>query len=631
MTKRISCLIVLLLITSVLVFAQEENSGTESEKEKIMPLNAGISLSGNLNLYTHDMALGQSIFTENALAYGLEGGAVINIPITRSLFISANAGYHGMLGTSSADDGTELNSLVHYLEIAPAIRYYGLIPSAERFYLTGIAEVSIPLTSTINLAGGGDMELPDAQIRPAIGIGAGYSFKLSEMTYLSPELSFRFPFMEMSGDAGYQSWTVPQIRLGVDLTFSLEKPAPPPAEPEFVPELKTGFKAVNFYENDGTRRSIEKIKVEEIRYSELFPMLPYVFCEKDQSEPSPKYQHSAAKNAAGEFKTEDLKASAVDINKSTLDIIGVRMQKNKNARLTIKGTKDPKTEKDNPNIDKERAERAKSYLVMNYDIPADKITAMGVGEPEKPSSVRVPDGQAENRRIEFYSSNPDLLKPIMVEKDKTRIAEPGYVEFVPFAMSNEEVAEWRFEILQGGKILRKFTGSGTPDSLLWNIFPDELAASEIPVDYRFTAKSESGLESLSDGVIPVEYTEYSRRSTQSRADSTISKFSLVVFDFDSPEISPADQKILLDNVLPAISHKSTVKIYGYSDRIGQEAYNQKLALERAENARKILQDKAPNARYEVYGVGENIEIFDNNSPIGRQLSRTVQIYVVTAD
>lgn len=621
----------MILISGVSVFAQEEES--KKSEDKIMPLNAGVTLNGNLNMFTMDMQPDVFSFSENAMGFGAAGGAIFNIPVTRNLFISPVLGYHGLFGTLTEDDNSdiELKTTLHYLEIAPAVRYYGLIPSAERFYLTAGAEVSIPLSGTVSITGEEDAEFPEAAIRPAAMLGAGYSFKLSEMTYLTPEVSFRFPFMEMSDAADYQSWTVPQIRVGASLTFSLEKPEEPLPPPPPAPELKTGFKSINFYKNDGTEHPLEKIKVEEIRYSELFPMLPYVFCEKDKSEPSAKFQHYAAKNAAGEFKEEDLKANAVDINKSTLDIIGLRMQKNKNARLTIKGTKDPVTEKDNKTIDKERAERAKSYLVLNYDIPADRISAVGVGAPERPSSTRVEDGQDENRRIEFYSSNPGVMAPITVEKEKTRIAEPSYVEFVPFAYSNEEITEWRFEILQGGKILRKHSGSGTPDSVLWNIFPNELAASEMPVDYRFSAKTVSGLERLSDGTIPVEYFEFKRRATQSRADSTISKFSLIVFDFDSPEISAVDTKILLDNVIPAISHKSTVKIYGYSDRIGQQDYNQKLALERAENARKILQDKAPNARYEVYGVGENIEIFDNNSPIGRQLSRTVQIYVITAD
>ena len=109
----------------------------------------------------------------------------------------------------------------------------------------------------------------------------------------------------------------------------------------------------------------------------------------------------------------------------------------------------------------------------------------------------------------------------------------------------------------------------------------------------------------------------------------ISKFSLIVFDFDSPEISDEDKDILEKHVLQAIKYNSKIQIYGYTDRIGDTDYNQKLALKRAEKVKEFLQPKAKSAKIEVFGIGENIELFDNDVTIGRQLSRTVQVYVIT--
>ncbi len=630
MFKKQFYFLTLILLSSIGLMAQDK-------EEKIMPFNAGISASGNLNMMTHDMTVDTYSINENALGFGTSAGVIFNIPATRNLFVSAYAGYHGFFGNSDVAGNdpnvSSMKSMMHYIEISPSVRYYGLWKKYDRFYLTGGLEASIPLATEYDfqVEDVEAAEIPNAMVRPAVTLGAGYSFKVSERSYITPEVTIRFPFTEVSDNKEFQSWTIPQVRVGAAWTFSLEKPVPPVEPDAPAPELKTGFKSVNFYKNDGSDHPLEKIKVEEIQYKELFPMVPYIFCNENTVSPGTNQQSLAAKNPAGDFQVTSLKANAMEINKSILDIIGTRMKEITNARLTIKGTKDIKTEGKESDVDQKRADWAKTYLVSNYGISENRINAKGVGAPEKPSSPRVEDGQAENRRIEIYSDNPGILAPIEIEKAKTRLAEPAYVEFVPFAHSNEEVEKWEFEILQGGKILRKHSGSGTPDSILWNIFPNELAASEIPVDYRFSAKSESGLESYADGSIPVEYFAYNRRATQQKADSTISKFSLIVFDFDSPEISEVDKQILLKNVIPAISHKSTVKIYGYSDRIGEEKYNQRLALNRAENVRKILQAKARNARYEVYGVGENIEVFDNNSPIGRQLSRTVQIYVITAD
>jgi outer membrane protein OmpA-like peptidoglycan-associated protein len=82
-------------------------------------------------------------------------------------------------------------------------------------------------------------------------------------------------------------------------------------------------------------------------------------------------------------------------------------------------------------------------------------------------------------------------------------------------------------------------------------------------------------------------------------------------------------------VLPNIRSVSKVNIIGYSDRIGNDEYNLKLSRERAEAVRTFLQTRAKEATYSVNGVGEATEVFPNSIPLGRQLSRTVQVIVET--
>jgi len=604
---------------------------TASENNQI-PMNFGIYVAPGLNLPTQSIMLlninGVPYSSvEGKLFWGIAGGLTGNFPVGKDIVINANIGYNGIYGKAQSGD-TEIESMIHYFEVNPMARFYNLFSDVYNFYLTGGFEFSIPLSSSLK-AGGDAQSIDQHAFRPALAAGVGYTFPLNESTFFSTDLTFRFPFTDVSNNTEYQNWTVPQVRLNLALTFGFEKEVPIDTVVKFVPELKTGFKSVTFYNNDGSVAPLEKIKVEEIQYQELFPLVPSIFCDKNQDKPDVKNQIMSGSVAAGEFKIEDLNPDALAINKSTLDIIGLRMEKNANATLKIIGTKDVKSETLDPQISLKRAEWAKNYLSLNYDIEENRIEATGSGLPANPSSQRVEDGQAENRRIEFYSESKDILEPIIIEKERVRMAEPAYVEFVPFVYSNEKITEWNLEIMQGGKILRRFNGEGTPDSVLWNIYPNELAASDLSVDYVLNAKSESGLESMSEGTVAVDYLSLARKASRQKADSTISKFSLIVFNFDSPNISDVDKEILIKNVIPSITHKSIVKIFGYSDRIGEEKYNQKLALERAENARKILQASAPNAKYEVYGVGESIAIYDNNHPIGRQLSRTVQIYVIT--
>jgi Outer membrane protein and related peptidoglycan-associated (lipo)proteins len=103
----------------------------------------------------------------------------------------------------------------------------------------------------------------------------------------------------------------------------------------------------------------------------------------------------------------------------------------------------------------------------------------------------------------------------------------------------------------------------------------------------------------------------------------------VLFDFDSDALTPENERVLQTLVLPAVTANSTVRIAGYTDRIGETNYNRELSLRRARRVRDWLAARVPTARYEIAGYGESVLLFDNNSPIGRQLCRTVQITIET--
>ena len=166
-------------------------------------------------------------------------------------------------------------------------------------------------------------------------------------------------------------------------------------------------------------------------------------------------------------------------------------------------------------------------------------------------------------------------------------------------------------------------------ALSWIIFPNELSDSQAPVEYFYSAENVKGKSDQISGSIPVDYISQKRKKQEDLPDKTISKFSLVLFDFDKAEVSAEDCKILDEHVIPAIKFNSTVEIYGYTDRIGNEEYNRKLAQKRAKAVEDYLKAKIKPASFKTFAIGENNLIFNNDSPIGRQLSRTVQIRIVT--
>jgi len=131
------------------------------------------------------------------------------------------------------------------------------------------------------------------------------------------------------------------------------------------------------------------------------------------------------------------------------------------------------------------------------------------------------------------------------------------------------------------------------------------------------------------GYITMDYSSISQKRAIDQPDYSINKYSLVLFDFDSPVLTDVNRRVIDKFIVPFIGLGSTIDIYGYSDRIGNATYNKQLSLQRATSVRDYIRTKNRNVPINIYGLGDESEIFDNDLPMGRQLSRTVQILVIT--
>lgn len=631
MRKLTTLFLLVIFVASATIYAQDE----QETKEEIFKIPMSLGLYGGLNVNMHNPSFPENstnyFFNVNKTSFGGHIGLIGLFPINDIFVMSGRIGYNLMSVTlTSSNDLATYNFGLGYVEISPIMHFYNLLP-VKPLYLLGGFEFGIPVANNYTLS---QQDVPDnsgtipgTNFRATLAIGAGYSFKISNKFYVSPELSYRFPFTRVSSDAMFSTWHASQLRLGVNVAFSLE--SEPEAEPLPPAGIDLGFKEIRYYNPDGTTAPVQSIKVEDVQYSELYPFIPYIFLDKNTIEPSENSQLLIGRKETGEFSIQKLEPDAMKINISTLDIIGKRMEENPNTDLTIVGTNDGVDEKNSKDLSLMRAVWAKDYLVENYDIDPKKITVKGEGLPQKPSSLKDPDGIAENRRIEFYSNTPDLFKPILIQNENQRLADPALIEFIPFAHSEDSVITWSFELTQADRMLRHNKGMGTPPPMQWAIRPNELTNKQVPIDYKLTATNLTGVEKSITGSIPVEYFSSTRKKTEDLPDRTVSKYSLILFDFDKAEISKDDKKIIDEYIIPSIKYNSTVKIYGYTDRIGDDTYNQKLARRRAETVRDYIKSKKKDVKIDIYGVGESVPIFDNNSPVGRQLSRTVQIHVIT--
>ena len=102
------------------------------------------------------------------------------------------------------------------------------------------------------------------------------------------------------------------------------------------------------------------------------------------------------------------------------------------------------------------------------------------------------------------------------------------------------------------------------------------------------------------------------------------------FDFDKAVLQPAG-KASLDDLTSKLQgmNLEVIIAVGHTDSIGTDAYNEKLAIRRAEAVKTYLRGKGIDAnRIYTEGKGEKQPVADNKTSAGRAKNRRVEIEVV---
>ena len=106
----------------------------------------------------------------------------------------------------------------------------------------------------------------------------------------------------------------------------------------------------------------------------------------------------------------------------------------------------------------------------------------------------------------------------------------------------------------------------------------------------------------------------------------------VNFDFNKATLTPK-AKANLDKLIPVFKEypDTDIKIYGYTDSKGADAYNLSLSEQRANAVRGYLVAKGlKSSRFNIMGMGEADPIATNDSDAGRAENRRVE-FAITAN
>lgn len=521
-----------------------------------------------------------------------------------------------------------------------------------------------------------DGDIPHAQSMMFSGVaGVSYDFNFGR-NILSPEVRYTFPFTTIT-DGDWKTSTLhvgaafkiplrPALKLNIlqdtvyrrdtsvvavrgiteeklrlaETTVRIDTVREPNAETRhyviaenYIRETPKNDLAlalnVMAYAADGSPVSPDDLSVEEIESTENIPLLPYVFFPVEGSDLAQTVVHKLTSEQANRFTIADMPQEALAAYPDMLNLVGYRLRNTPSATITIKGcNSDIDAEKNNKDLSRSRAEAVRDYLVSVWNIDQRRITIEARNLPAIPSNKQSEDGQQENRRAEITSSNPAILAPLSL---KTVAYRSSYskVRIVPTITADAGIRSWEGRVVQDGKALISSTSSGNADKeIIWNVNDTTLPKQNTPVQIVYAVTDNIGQTQKAEEVFATRHITVKQKRAEQVSDNRIERYRLIMFDFNSSSI-PSQDKQFLQTLAQRLQQmdKAKIAISGYTDRTGSKDYNLRLAQRRCEETQKLL--KIPAERSTLDPVGNNRQIYDNNSPEGRFFSRTVEVVVET--
>jgi outer membrane protein OmpA-like peptidoglycan-associated protein len=542
----------------------------------------------------------------------------------------------------------DLKTDLSYITVEPSLRF---APTKGNFYLYGGPRFAFSQNKAFTYQQGTNPNTPD-QVAPAdvkgdfsdvektiisMQVGAGYDIQMSKPTsktqlVLSPFVAFH-PYFGQT-PRSIETWNLTTVRAGVVLKIGGgHKILQPEEVVAVIPEV--GF-TINAPLNVPG----------EIRVTETFPLRNYIYFDKESTDISKRYV-LLNKDQVKDFKEDQVAVfepntelagrskREMTVYYNILNILGDRLEKNPTATIVLVGSSE-----NGPAEGKLMAASVQKYLVDVFAIDATRIAIEGRNKPKIAAEQR--GGTRElallkegDRRVSVESNSPALLmefqsgpdaplKPVKIINEPEAPIE-SYVTFKVDG-ADEAFSTWQMEITDKDGMVQNF-GPYTQEEV--SISGNTILGTNPEGDYnvKMIGTNKTG------EVVTKESTVHIIAWTPSKVEEGM-RFS-VIYEFDDAKAIAMYNKYLSEVVAPKIPANSKVIIHGHTDVIGEEVYNQKLSVRRANDVKTTLQNSVSElgttgVTFEVTGLGENEEAapFGNTLPEERSYNRTVIIDVV---
>jgi outer membrane protein OmpA-like peptidoglycan-associated protein len=453
-------------------------------------------------------------------------------------------------------------------------------------------------------------------IHAAIGIGIGADIPVAFRWTVTPEISAHIPLTKIVAN---DNWRVTQYRFG--LTVKLDNsPKPIPSLQPIGNQIAGSIELLGLERNaDGTVREVETptIRVEEFVSREALPVLNSVFFETNSATIPSRYSRTSTLDS-NVFRGRD----ALAAHHRLLEIVGSRMRSNPQATLTLNGIQTSDEAIQATLLAQSRAQAVADYLVSNWAIDRARINITVETRPS-PADEQL---REETQKVDLVPSDLAILDPFIVQ-DITRTMNPPGVRVKTDLASNDPIRSSNVTIGQKGG----FNVNLGDQQPVYDWFSNEnsgFPTTEMPLVATLSASTGKASFEAHDSA-QVQQITIRKKRAERIADLEIERYNLITFEFDKASLDARADRIMMTISSEATS-RDNIEIAGYTDLLGDQAHNDRLASDRATSVatalRNELQSKAPGAQIASRGEGES-DLYDNRLPEGRQLSRTVRITI----
>lgn len=665
--KSLILIAVLWMGASILVQAQEISYSRS-------PVRFGVAGAANFNFYRGSTQMLNSTFTAPVAFNYADGVGFFIAPLieyvhpTSGLGVALQVGFDGRQSAFNTEITpcncpADLTTKLSYVTVEPTLR---VAPFASDFYLFGGPRIAFNVEKSFTYQLGINPAFPDQLPTPdvkgdlsnvtptlvSMQIGAGYDIPLSAPEHpmqaiLSPFISFQPYFGQKPRSV--ETWNITTLRVGAALKFGHGTKNPvtttsntmplPTITPPSTANVAIMESPIQFFVNSPKNIPVER------RVRETFPLRNYVFFDLGSTEIPDRYV-LINKSQVESFKEDQLEvftpktlsgrsARGMTVYYNLLNILGDRMGENPGSEITLVGSSEK-----GPEDARMMAQSIQRYLVDVFSINNSRIAIEGRTKPSLPSEQ--PGGTLQldllregDRRVSIVSSSPALLmefqtgpevflKPVQY----TAIQEAPYDSYVTFYVmgGNEALNSWSMDIKDDQNKVQSY-GPYTRENV--SLSGKSILGTRTNGHYTVTMTGQTKTGKTVTKAAEIDIALWTPPTNEEGM-----RFS-VIYEFNESKAINIYEKYLNEVVIPQIPPDGTVIIHGHTDIIGEDSYNQKLSMARANNVKSILESGLQKAgrtdvKFQTYGSGEDESLspFANKYPEERFYNRTVIIDII---